>query len=66
LTEALKGQAKDVSGQLADKLTTITGDVIDCKGKPEIIITDPHKLNGNEMHFYLSAQLLFYCFHLLL
>jgi hypothetical protein len=40
LTVALKGKAKELGAQLADKVITVTGDVIDYKGKPEIIVTD--------------------------
>jgi hypothetical protein len=44
LTVALKGKAKDLGPQLADKVITVTGEVIDYKGKPEIIITDPTQI----------------------
>lgn len=44
LTIALKGKAKDVATQIADKTITVEGEVIDYKGKPEIIITDPLKI----------------------
>jgi hypothetical protein len=44
LTIALKGKAKDLGAQLADKTITVEGEVIDYKGKPEIIITDPAKI----------------------
>jgi hypothetical protein len=44
LTVALKGKAKELGGQLSDKTITVTGDVIDYKGKPEIIVTDPAQL----------------------
>jgi hypothetical protein len=44
LTVALKGKAKELGIQLADKMITVTGDVIDFKGKPEIIVTDPGQL----------------------
>jgi len=40
LTVALKGKAKELGTQLSDKVITVTGDVIDYKGKPEIIVTD--------------------------
>jgi hypothetical protein len=39
LTVALKGKAKEFGAQLADKVITVTGEVIDYKGKPEIIVT---------------------------
>jgi DNA/RNA endonuclease YhcR with UshA esterase domain len=29
---------------MADKVITVTGEVIDYKGKPEIIITDPAQI----------------------
>lgn len=44
LTVALKGKAKALGVQLADKVITVTGDVIDYKGKPEIIVTDPSQI----------------------
>jgi len=42
LTIALKGAAKKL--KLEDKTITVEGEVIDYKGKPEIIITDPAKI----------------------
>ncbi|MDP9077734.1 MAG: S1/P1 nuclease [Bacteroidota bacterium] len=44
LTIAMKGKAKDLAIQLADKMITVEGEVIDYKGKPEIIVTDPEKI----------------------
>jgi hypothetical protein len=44
LTIALKGKAKEIGGQLENKTITVEGEVIDYKGKPEIIITDPAKI----------------------
>jgi len=44
LTVALKGDAKDLGRQLNDKTITVEGEVIDYKGKPEIIVTDPSKI----------------------
>lgn len=44
LTVALKGKAKELGNQLSDKIITVEGEVIDYRGKPEIIITDPSKL----------------------
>jgi len=41
LTLALKGEAKAWGSSIEGKEVTITGQVIDYKGKPEIIITDP-------------------------
>lgn len=41
LTIALKGKAKELGNQLSDKTITVTGEVIDYRGKPEIIVTDP-------------------------
>ncbi|MDT3401300.1 S1/P1 nuclease [Mucilaginibacter terrae] len=40
LTLALKGDAQTLGTQLDGKNVTVTGQVIDYKGKPEIIITD--------------------------
>jgi len=42
LTLALKGEAKSVN--LEGKIVTVTGQVIDYKGKPEIIVTDLNQL----------------------
>ena len=39
-----KGKAKELGNQLSDKIITVEGEVIDYRGKPEIIITDPSKL----------------------
>jgi DNA/RNA endonuclease YhcR with UshA esterase domain len=44
LTLALKGDAKSLSSGIDGKTVTITGQVIDYKGKPEIILTDPAML----------------------
>jgi len=44
LTIALKGKAKDLGSQLENKIITVEGEVIDYKGKPEIIVTDPSKI----------------------
>ncbi|MCQ6957326.1 S1/P1 nuclease [Mucilaginibacter aquariorum] len=44
LTVALKGKAKDLGNQIDTKTITVEGEVIDYKGKPEIIITDPAKI----------------------
>jgi DNA/RNA endonuclease YhcR with UshA esterase domain len=44
VTIALKGNAKALGTQLADKMITVTGEVIDYKGKPEIIVTDPAQI----------------------
>ena len=44
LTVALKGQAKELGNQIDTKTITVEGEVIDYKGKPEIIITDPAKI----------------------
>ncbi|AMR32372.1 hypothetical protein A0256_13545 [Mucilaginibacter sp. PAMC 26640] len=44
LTVALKGKAKDLAGKLENKTITVEGEVIDYKGKPEIIITDPARI----------------------
>lgn len=44
LTIALKGKAKDLGNQLDSKTITVEGEVVDYKGKPEIIVTDPSKI----------------------
>lgn len=44
LTVALKGKAKELGSQLDNKIITVEGQVIDYKGKPEIIVTDPSML----------------------
>ncbi|MEO7214504.1 MAG: S1/P1 nuclease [Mucilaginibacter sp.] len=44
LTIALKGKAKEIGSQLENKTITVEGEVIDYKGKPEIIVTDPAKI----------------------
>jgi len=44
LTVALKGEAKDLGSQLDGKNITVEGELIDYKGKPEIIVTDPAKI----------------------
>jgi hypothetical protein len=44
LTVALKGPAKDLRSQLDNKTVTVEGEVIDYKGKPEIIVTDLAKI----------------------
>jgi len=44
LTVALKGNAKALSGKIDGKTITIEGTVIEYKGKPEIIVTDPTRI----------------------
>ena len=44
LTIALKGKAKDTGSQLDNKTVTVEGEVVDYKGKPEIVVTDPSKI----------------------
>jgi len=44
LTVALKGKAKDLGNGLDGKTITVEGAVIDYKGKPEIIVTDPSQI----------------------
>ena len=44
LTVALKGDAQNLGSQLNDKTITVEGEVIDYKGKPEIIVMDPSKI----------------------
>lgn len=45
LTLAIKGKAKESAANLDGKTVTVTGLLIDYKGKPEIIVTDPGQLN---------------------
>ncbi|MEN0052322.1 MAG: S1/P1 nuclease [Mucilaginibacter sp.] len=45
LTLAIKGQAKDSAANLDGKTIIITGEVIDYKGKPEIVVTDPNQIH---------------------
>jgi hypothetical protein len=45
LTLALKGNAKETGAKLEGKTVTVTGQVIDFKGKPEIIVTELNQLN---------------------
>jgi hypothetical protein len=40
MTVALKGKAKELGATIGDKTITVTGEVIEYKGKPEIIVTD--------------------------
>jgi len=44
LTVALKGDAKALGNGIDGKTLIIEGEVIDYKGKPEIIVTDPSKI----------------------
>lgn len=44
LTLAIKGKAKETATSLEGKTVTVTGEVIDYKGKPEIIVTDPNQI----------------------
>lgn len=44
LTLALKDDAKSLGAQLDGKTVTVTGQVIDYKGKPEIILTDKNQI----------------------
>jgi hypothetical protein len=44
LTIALKGKARELGNQMENKTIAVEGDVIDYKGKPEIIVTDPGKI----------------------
>lgn len=39
LTLALKGEAKSLASQIDGKYITVTGTVIDYKGRPEIVVT---------------------------
>jgi DNA/RNA endonuclease YhcR with UshA esterase domain len=45
LTVVLKGDAKQLAGQITDKTITVQGKVIDFKGKPEIVVTDTKAVN---------------------
>ncbi|HKG08461.1 MAG TPA: S1/P1 nuclease [Pedobacter sp.] len=45
LTLALKGPAKAIATKINGKTITIEGTVINYKGKPEIIVTDPAKVS---------------------
>jgi hypothetical protein len=44
LTVVLKGDAKQLAGQIKDKTITVLGKVIDFKGKPEIVVVDKESL----------------------
>jgi hypothetical protein len=44
LTVVLRGDAKALSTQIDGKTITVTGQVIDYKGKPEIVVTDKNQL----------------------
>ncbi|WP_121811987.1 S1/P1 nuclease [Mucilaginibacter kameinonensis] len=44
LTVVLKGDAKQLAGQVKDKTITVLGKVIDFKGKPEIVVTDKESI----------------------
>lgn len=44
LTVALKGNAKELGNQLDNKTIIVQGEVVDYKGKPEIIVTDSAKI----------------------
>jgi hypothetical protein len=43
LTVALKGKAKSLANQINDKIISVEGTIVEYKGKPELIITDPEK-----------------------
>ncbi|WP_214072621.1 S1/P1 nuclease [Mucilaginibacter sp. dw_454] len=45
LTVVLRGDAKALSTQIDGKAITVTGQVIDYKGKPEIVVTDKSQLS---------------------
>jgi hypothetical protein len=44
LTVVLRGNAKALSTEIDGKTITVTGQVIDYKGKPEIVVTDKNQL----------------------
>lgn len=48
LTLVLREGAKDKFADLESKIVTVTGKLIDYKGKPEIIVTDEQQLKVNE------------------
>jgi DNA/RNA endonuclease YhcR with UshA esterase domain len=45
LTVVLKGDAKQLASQIEGKIMSVEGTVIDYKGKPEIVVTEPSKLS---------------------
>jgi hypothetical protein len=45
LTVVLKGDAKQLASQIEGKTISVEGAVIDYKGKPEIVVTDPNKIS---------------------
>jgi len=44
LTVVLREGAKDMAGAIGNKTITVTGTLIDYKGKPEIVVTDVNRL----------------------
>ena len=44
LTLVLRDDAKSLGSQLDDKTITVTGQLADYKGKPEIVVTDPSQI----------------------
>jgi hypothetical protein len=44
LNVVLKGKAMDLKDSINGKIITVNGTVIDYKGKPEIVVTDPQQL----------------------
>jgi len=44
LTVVLKGDTKQLAGQIKDRTITVLGKVIDFKGKPEIVVTDKESI----------------------
>jgi len=45
LTVVLKGDARQLAGQIDDKTITVQGKVIDYQGKPEIVVVDANALS---------------------
>jgi hypothetical protein len=45
LTVVLKGDARQLAGQIDDKTVTVQGKVIDYQGKPEIVVVDANALS---------------------
>ena len=44
LTIVLRGDAKALAAQMDGKTITVSGQVVDYKGKPEIVVTDKNQL----------------------
>jgi DNA/RNA endonuclease YhcR with UshA esterase domain len=44
LTVVLRNDTKSLATQIGNKTITVTGKIVDYKGKPEIIVTDKSQL----------------------